>query len=129
MEVTHFPCLRMLTVAAIVLMVAAISVFSQTPSPTPNLELAPAIKLIRDGESHKAVDILRKAVKQNKADGEAWYYLGIAYLQLSDLKKASEAFKNAIEVRPDLSAPAHAGYAYALVLRNKLEMATGEAKR
>ena len=126
-----FRRLSMSAVAAIVFVVAANSVFSQTPTPipTPNPELAPAIKLLREGDGQKAIDPLKKAVKKNKLDGEAWYYLGMAYLQVSDFKKSSEAFKNAIEARADLAAPAHAGYAYALVLRNKLEMATGEANR
>jgi TonB family protein len=125
----HFLILRTFTVTAIVFTVAANSVFSQTPAPTPNPELTPAIKLVGEGESKKAVNLLKKAVKKNKADGEAWYYLGIAYLQVSEFKKASEAFQKAIEVRPDLAAPAHAGYAYALVLRNRLDSATGEANK
>ena len=117
----------MLTVAAIVLAVAASSVIGQTLKPIANPELTPAIQLIRQGESKKARDLLKKAVKKSKTDGEAWYYLGIAYLQLNDFKKGSDAFKNAIEARPDLAPMAHAGYAYALVLRNQLDKAVMSA--
>ena len=120
--------LRTLTVAAIVLVVAASSVFGQSQPPLSNPELAPAIALLRDGDTTKALGLLKQAVKNNKADGEAWYYLGIAYIQSGDLKKASDAFKTAIEVRPDLASFAHAGYAYALVLRNRLDSATREAQ-
>ncbi|HET8781239.1 MAG TPA: TonB family protein [Pyrinomonadaceae bacterium] len=123
--------LRTLTVA-IVLTVAASSVFGQAEPPPPpplNPDLAPAVKLLREGESKKALDLLKQAVKNNKFDGEAWYYLGIANLQISDFKKASEAFKRAISTRPDLAAPAHAGYAYSLVLRNMLASAAGEADK
>lgn len=120
---------RMLTVAAIVMAIAASSVFSQTPTPTPNPALAPAIKLLRDGENKKALDSFKSALKENKADGEAWYYLGIVHLQLGEFKKGSEAFKKAIQLRPDLAAPAHAGYAYALVLRNRLNEAVISANR
>ena len=127
MKLTQNPLLRMLTYAAIVLAVAASSVFSQTLKPIANPELAPAVQLIRQGESKKARELLKKAVKKNKADGEAWYYLGIANLELNDWKKASDAFKNAIEARPDLAAMAHAGYAYALVLRNELDKAVMSA--
>lgn len=117
----------MLTVAAIVIVIAANSVFSQTPAPNP--ALAPAIKLLRDGENKKALDSFKRALKENKADGEAWYYLGVAHLQLGDLKKASDAFKKAIQLRPDLAAQAHGGYAYALVLRNRLNEATISANK
>src|SRR5688572_20818664 len=115
----YLPLPRKLTVAAIVIVIAASSGFSQTPAPTPNPALAPAIKLLRDGENKKALDSFKRALKENKADGEAWYYLGIVHLQLSEFKKGSDAFKKAIQLRPDLAAPAHAGYAYALVLRNR----------
>ena len=123
MKLTQIPRLRMLTLAAIVLVVAANCVFSQGLKPIANPELTPAVQLIRQGESKKARELLKKAVKNNKTDGEAWYYLGIAHLQLNDFKKASDAFKNAIQARPDLAPMAHAGYAYALVLRNHLDKA------
>jgi TonB family protein len=125
----HSRMLRMLAVAAIVFSIAASSALSQTPAPISNTELEPAIKLIRHGETESARDALKRIVKKNKMDGEAWYYLGIAYLQLGDLKKASDAFKRAIEVRPDLAAQAHAGYGYALALRNKLDSAALEANK
>jgi len=123
MKLTQIARLRKLIIAAIVFAVAASSTPGQTLRPIANPELTPAIQLIRQGESKKARELLKKAVKKNKTDGEAWYYLGIAYLQLNDFKKGSDAFKNAIEARPDLAPMAHAGYAYALVLRNELEKA------
>jgi TonB family protein len=113
----------MLIVAAIVLAVAGGNVFGQATSLTNNPELAPAIKLIRDGESKKAVNLLKKAVKKNKSDGVAWHYLGVAYLQVGDLKKGSDAFKKAIELQPDIAPDSHAAYAYALLLRNRLDEA------
>jgi TonB family protein len=127
----YLPLSRMLTVAAIVIAIATSSVFSQTPTPapTPNPALAPALKLLRDGETKKALDSFKRALKENKADGEAWYYLGIVHLQLSEFKKGSEAFKKAIQLRPDLAAQAHAGYAYALVLRNRLNEAVISANK
>src|SRR5688572_19739536 len=119
-----------LAIAVVSLIVLTdIAVVGQTPEQSPNPELAPAIKLVREGEHTKALDLLKRAVKKNKTDGEAWYYLGIVYLQTSELKKAGDAFEKAIKVRPDLAAAAHAGYAYALVLRNRLEAATWEANR
>jgi TonB family protein len=130
MTLMHSSVLKTLIMAAIILTVAASSVFGQIAMPqAANPELEPVIKLLREGESKKAIELLKKVVKNNKADGEAWYYLGIANLQVSEFKKASDAFKNAIEVRPDLAPLAHAGYAYSLVLRNRLVEAAAEANK
>jgi TonB family protein len=123
------PLLRTLTLAAVVAAIAVSSVFSQTPSASTNPALAPALKLFRDGELEKALDVLKRAVKENSRDGEAWYYLGVVYLHLSEFKKGADAFKKAVEMRPDLAAPAQAGYAYALVLRNKLDSAALAANK
>jgi TonB family protein len=125
----HLQLSRVLILAAIVIAIAASSVLGQPLKPIANPELAPAVQLIRQGENKKALDLLKKAVKENKTDGEAWYYLGVVYLQLSDFKKASEAFQKAVEMRPDLAAQAQAGYAYALVLRNRLDSATVAANK
>jgi TonB family protein len=119
----HLNLSRKLTTAAIVIAIAASGVFSQTPLPSPNPALAPVVQLIRDGDFEKALGLLKRAVKENKTDGEAWYYLGIVYLQTSELKKAADAFKKAVEVRPDLASQAQGAYAYALVLRNRLDSA------
>lgn len=123
----HSSLLKIFAASALLLGIAASSVLSQTPTPDANPELAPAIKLLRAGEHKKALEAFRKAVKKNDADGEAWYYIGVAYIQLNDFKKSSEAFQKAIVRRPDLAAPAHAGYAYALALRNKLSQAQESA--
>lgn len=120
---------RTLTVATIVIAIASSSVLSQTFGPPSNPALAPAVQLVRDGETLKALDVLKKAVRENETDGEAWYYLGVVYLQLSDFKKAADAFKKATELRPDLAAQAQAGYAYALVLRNNLDSAAVAANK
>lgn len=104
------------------------SVFAQSAAPTLRSDLAPIVKLIRDGETKDALKALKAAVKNNNTDGEAWYYLGIVYLQLSDFKKASNAFREAVKVQPDLAAHAHAGLAYALVLRGRLREADNDAK-
>ena len=120
---------RRLTTAAIAMAIAASGVFSQTTTPSPNPAFAPVVKLIRERDFKKALDLLKRAVKENKRDGEAWYYLGIVYLQTNDLKKASDAFQKAVEVRPDLAALAQGGYAYALVLRNRLDSAAVAANK
>jgi cytochrome c-type biogenesis protein CcmH/NrfG len=127
--VIYLSFLRTLTIAAIVISIAASSVFSQIPTQSPNPALAPAVKLIRDGDFEKALKLLKRVVKENKSDGEAWYYLGMVYLQTSELAKAAEAFQKAVEVRPDLAAQAQGSYAYALVLRNRLDSAAVAANK
>ena len=108
--------LRLLLTSAVLLATAA-SVYTQTAAQPLNPELDPAIKLMREGETEKALQSLKRVVKKNKLDGEAWYYLGVIYLQLSDFKKAADAFKKATEVRPELAAPAQAGYDRARQIR------------
>src|SRR5688500_19765146 len=94
MQRLHRPSLtlRLLLTSAVLLATAA-SVYTQTPAQPLNPELDPAIKLMREGETEKALKSLKRVVKNNKLDGEAWYYLGVVYLQLSDFKKAADAFK------------------------------------
>ncbi|HEX5965998.1 MAG TPA: TonB family protein [Pyrinomonadaceae bacterium] len=128
-KVIYLSFLRTLMIAAIVISIAASSVFSQTPTPSPNPALAPVVELIRVGDFEKALKLLKQAVKENKTDGEAWYYLGIVYLQTSELNKAADAFQKAVEVRPDLAAQAQGSYAYALVLRNRLDSAAVAANK
>jgi Tfp pilus assembly protein PilF len=120
---------RKLIMAAIVIAIAVSGVFSQTRAPSPNPAFAPVVKLIRERDFKRALEQLKKTVKENKKDGEAWYYLGIVYLQTNDLKKASDAFQKAVELRPDLAALAQGGYAYALVLRNRLDSAAVAANK
>ena len=97
---THRNPPRKLIIGAIVIAIAASGVFSQTPAPNPNPALAPVVKLIRERDFKKALELLKRAVKENKRDGQAWYYLGIVYLQTNDLKKASDAFQKAAKCGP-----------------------------
>lgn len=133
--IRQFPRLVMTPLAGAAVFFAAASssilagsVFAQSAAPTSRGDLAPIVQLIRDGETKDALKALKQAVKNNNADGEAWYYLGIVYLQLSDFKKASGAFREAVQIQPDLAAKAHAGLAYALVVRGRLREADNEAK-
>jgi len=77
--IRQFP--RLLTtlviVAAIFFAATSASVFAQSAAPTSRGDLAPIVQLIREGETKDALKALKTAVKNNEADGEAWYYLGI----------------------------------------------------
>ncbi|HEX8920211.1 MAG TPA: tetratricopeptide repeat protein, partial [Pyrinomonadaceae bacterium] len=102
----------------------------QQPSPTVAEGAAArerGIKLYEQGEIKEAVKALREAVKQDKNDAAAWYYLSIALNRDDDVKGARKAAEQAVKLRPD-SAPARAGLAYLLLLSNKLGDALREAE-
>lgn len=102
-------------------------VLQSTPK-TNEAERNRAIELYRQHKYVEASKLLQKAVKANKTDDEAWYYLGLALLpQPKKIKDATKAFETAITLRPKFAA-AHAGLAYALLLRNKPTDAIREAQ-
>ena len=120
--------IAVLSIVAVVLFTVTIdSAFAQTP--TPNIDFDHGLNLLREHRYQEALDAFKSAVKKNKTDGKAWYYLGVTNLQVGDFKKASSSFQSAIKLQPDLAADAHAGYAYALVRQNKLKNAKKEAQK
>jgi TonB family protein len=86
------------------------------------------IQLYNEKKYYEATSALRKAVKIDKADADAWYYLGLSLVQNPKaLKDASKAFETATKLRPN-SAAVHIAFAYALLKRNKNDDAGREAK-
>ena len=100
---------------------------AQQSSSPPSEEREHGIELYRQNRINEAVAALRQAVKKNKADYEAWYFLGLALIRNKDLKNASKSFETALELQPRFAA-GHAGLAYALLLRNKPSEATRAAQ-
>lgn len=123
------PRLRLFVVAAILVAATAGHVFSQTPVARAPNDLDPIIKLVREKKSQEALDALKQKVKENKDNAEAWYYLGVVYLQVADFKKATDAFRESIKLKTTPDAAAHSGYAYALFRRGKLNDAFQEAQK
>ncbi len=83
--------------------------------------------LNKQGKFAEAAKVFRKAVERNKSDGEAWYYLGLAFLQQpQETKNASKAFETALKLKPNFAA-AHGALSYALMIRNKSSEAIREA--
>lgn len=80
------------------------------------------ISLYKERKYREAIDRLKKAIKENKSDYEAWYYLGLTQIQLDDFKKAIESFEKVLELKPDDEA-AYVGLSYSLLRRNKPEEA------
>ena len=120
--------IRVLPIVSVILLTITIGgAFAQTPSS--NIDLDRGIKLLREDRNKEALDAFKTAVKKNKRDGKARYYLGLVYLKLGDFKKAASSFQSAIKLQPDLAASAHAGCAYALLRWNKLPDAREEAQK
>ncbi|HUE80828.1 MAG TPA: TonB family protein [Pyrinomonadaceae bacterium] len=84
------------------------------------------IELYRQNQIDQAIDWLKRATKKNKADIEAWYFLGLAFVQKGNLKEATKSFETSLKVKPTFAA-GHAGLAYALLLRDKTSEATRAA--
>jgi TonB family protein len=86
------------------------------------------IQLYQQGKTKDAIVRLRIAAKKNKKDSEAWHYLGLALTRDGQYKEGGKAFEASVKSR-ETFAPAHAGLAYTLLLRNKLKDALKEAER
>lgn len=76
------------------------------------------IEYLKKGDRKAAIASLRDAVKENKADADAWYYLGLALNRENETKSARKAFEKAVQLRPDFAA-AHAALACTMLLANK----------
>ena len=96
-------------------------------STTSSDERERGIALFRQGEHSRAIADLKKTVKADKNDYEAWHFLGLAQIQIDDLKSATESLQKAITLRPDF-APAHVGLGYVFLLQSKSPEAIREAR-
>jgi len=86
------------------------------------------IQLYKQGDTKSAIRALGLAVKKNKEDADAWYYLGLAFTRDNQIGKARKAFETTTKLRPG-SAPGHAALAHSLLLANKTVEAEAAAKR
>jgi tetratricopeptide (TPR) repeat protein len=99
----------------------------QQPAAATATERDRGIGLYKQGNIKDAIKALRAAVKQNKADADAWYFLSLALNRDGDTKGARKAIEKSVQLRPDF-APARAGLAYFLLLSNKIGDALREAE-
>ena len=101
---------------------------SQTATVVDSTNRDRGIDLYRKKNFVEAAKILKDVVKESEADGEAWYYLGLALTQQpKELKNATKAFETAIKLKPNYAA-AHTGLSYVLLRRNKFSEAERAAK-
>lgn len=103
---------------------SAISIFAQ------QTELQKGIELYRQGKNDEAIAVLEKLskVKNVKDEANILNYLGLAYLQKPDLKKARKVLEKAVELDPQ-NAAFRANLAYAYLRSNKLDNAQSEAEK
>jgi len=118
--------LRTVVVLALLLVFAA-TALAQQEAVQSSPDRVKGLELYRQGKYAEASKALKKAVKTNKSDGEAWYYIGMALVHQKKWKDATKALETAVQLRPN-SADTHAALGYALLLRNNLERALSEAQ-
>src|SRR5882724_7805636 len=98
-----FRAAMMWAMVANLLITGSALVSAQVPATASNQEREVGIKLIQSGRSSEALSVLKKVISQSKLDAEAWYYLGVAYVQLKGFKNAGGAFETAINIRPEFA--------------------------
>ena len=116
-----------LTVSLLTIAISFSFAYSQTGDVI-HQDLMVGQRLYREGRYAEASLALKAAVKRNKNDVDAWYYLGLCYLRQSDFKSATKAFQTGLRLKPD-SAAVHTGLALTFLLRNKLKDALRESER
>ena len=103
------------------------AVHAQQLDAAADLDRARGIELYKQDRIPEAILALRKAVKENKDDYQAWQFLGLALIQGKDLKNATKSFETVLKLQPGY-ATGHTGLSYVLLLRNKLSDAVREAQ-
>ena len=73
--------------------------YPQSSAATRADEKGQGIKLYQQGNINEAIEALRKAVKENKQDYEAWHFLGLALINQKNLKEASKSFEAALKLQ------------------------------
>ncbi|MFL6230355.1 MAG: TonB family protein [Pyrinomonadaceae bacterium] len=93
--------------------------FASQPQPIPaSTDAKVGIDLFRSGNTEGAIKALRDATGKDKADADAWYYLGLALIKHHEPQEARKAFETTIRLRPTFVA-ARNGIAYALIMTGK----------
>lgn len=113
---------------AVIALSCSLSIFAQQPAPVPAADRDRGIRLYAQGDTKGAMSALRAAIKKDKADGLAWYYLGLALVRTDDLRNARKAFETAVKLNPDLGF-AHTGLAFTLMTAGQDTQAAREASR
>jgi tetratricopeptide (TPR) repeat protein len=85
------------------------------------------LNLYREGRNDEAIRALKTAVKEDKTDHQAWYFLGLAQIASDSFKDAAKSLQNVIKLQPAF-APGHNALAFTSLRRNRLTDAMREAE-
>lgn len=109
---------------SIIILSFAVGAFAQ------QTERERGIELYKQGKNSEAVAVLEglSKVKAFKNDAEIWNYLGLAYLELNDVKKGRKTLEKAVKLNPQ-SSVFRANLGYALLLNNKINNAQTEVNK
>jgi TonB family protein len=122
-SVYKFSTVKVLALVAGIFFVSGpVDVLPQAALTEPAPTLQRGILLVKENKPDAAIVVLKTVTSQHKQVAEAWYYLGFAYLQKSDLKKARSALEKAIKVKRDY-APALTALGYSLLRLGKVKEA------
>ena len=86
------------------------------------------IELYRKGNFSEAVEALKEAVKKQRKDSDAWYYLGLSLHRVGEIEAARKAFEKTISLRPDF-APGFTAWAYMQLFSNDYKGAVKNAEK
>lgn len=86
------------------------------------------VSLYKQGNTESAIKALSNAVKKDKLDADAWYFLALACNTAGDPKGARKAFEQVVRLRPNFS-EAQTGLAYSLFRLRKMKEAVAQAER
>jgi TonB family protein len=112
----------------VIALTLSLPVWAQSPAAGSVDELSRGIGLYQAGDYKGAVEILKEAVKKQKENADAWYYLALAHLLKGDIGSSRKSFERAIKLRPDHSGY-HSGLAYVLLILDELKNSEKEAEQ
>lgn len=96
---------------------------AQTPPSRPA-----AVQAFKAADYAKAIDLFKKAVKENENDATSWYMLGSAYLKKGKNKDGVKALERAVKIDPKSeSAVVGLAFAYMLTGNTKAQATAREA--
>jgi TonB family protein len=104
--------------------------FAQVPSSTDMDYGKVGVELYRKGDFKEATRFLRSAVKKKEHQNrpETWYYLGLAFFRLNELKDSRKAFEKTIKLNPNFE-QAHVSLAYLWLQNYEGKKAVREAEQ
>ncbi len=111
-------------VAAAIFSISVVSAIAQEDAKKKGIEL------YRQSKDSEAISVLENVSKQSafKKDAEVWNYLGMAYLNKGENKKARKALEKAVGFKPE-SSPYRTNLAYAYLFNRQVNKAQSEIEK